>query len=326
MSGRKLRWLGFGLVASARAGLLTLTAMMNAAFAYGAPIDGAVAPATTDVPVQLTSYADTLSSPAADVLSAADATYVASSGYTPPSSYGLPPLGPFNFGTTVPGLGTFDVYNTGGILPYDYGVSLTGDPAFSFVADSQGTSAGLASNVGAQTLMGGFDNVESYANMFNGTTCLICDQFSLLGPGGIDIFTSKTDIPIGALPQFELTTALGSIGSSLPDLYYPLDSWSTGTSALASDPASSLTDIVNPLAASAGSDVSLFLANLGGQIDAALPIAADAAVLAFTGALITGQINAALPIAADAPVSALAGVLIADAAQAIIASLPALIP
>ncbi|HYB37579.1 MAG TPA: hypothetical protein VEF72_18745 [Mycobacterium sp.] len=35
MSGRKLRWLGLGLVASAGSGLLALTSMMNLAFAYG---------------------------------------------------------------------------------------------------------------------------------------------------------------------------------------------------------------------------------------------------------------------------------------------------
>jgi hypothetical protein len=323
MSGRKLRRLGFGLVASAGAGLLTLTAMMNAAFAYGAPIDGAVAPATTDVPVQLTSYADTLSNPVADLLSAADPTYVASWGYTPPSWYGSPPLGAFNF--NIPGL--IDLYNTGAILPYDYGYGLTlgGGPLFSFVAESQGTNSGIASDVGLQTLLGGF---ESYANSFAGTTCLICDQFSLLGPGGVDLITSKTDIPIGALPAFELTTPLGSIGSSLPELTFPLGSWgdTAASSALAVDPASPVTDTVNTLGASAGSDVSVFLANLGGQIDAALPTAADAAVIALGGALITGQVNAALPIAADAFVSALAAALIADAAQGIIASLPALIP
>ncbi|MGO9034703.1 PE-PPE domain-containing protein [Mycobacterium sp.] len=35
MSGRKLRWLGLGLVATGGAGILTLTAMMNSAFAWG---------------------------------------------------------------------------------------------------------------------------------------------------------------------------------------------------------------------------------------------------------------------------------------------------
>ncbi|HZE16165.1 MAG TPA: hypothetical protein VE197_10895, partial [Mycobacterium sp.] len=242
------------------------------------------------------------------------------------SWYGSPPLGAFNF--NIPGL--IDLYNTGAILPHDYGYGLTlgGGPLFSFVAESQGTSSGIASDVGLQTLLGGFDNVESYANSFAGTTCLICDQFSLVGPGGVDLITSKTDIPIGALPAFELTTPLASIGSSLPELTFPLGSWAdtAASSALAVDPASSVTDTVNTLAASALSDVSVFVANLGGQIDAALPIAADAAVVALGGALITGQINAALPIAADAFVSALAAALIADAVQGIIASLPALIP
>jgi hypothetical protein len=35
MSGGKLRWLGLGLVTTAGAGVLALTAIMNSAFAYG---------------------------------------------------------------------------------------------------------------------------------------------------------------------------------------------------------------------------------------------------------------------------------------------------
>lgn len=35
MLGRKIRWLGFALLASTGAGLLALTSMMNSAFAFG---------------------------------------------------------------------------------------------------------------------------------------------------------------------------------------------------------------------------------------------------------------------------------------------------
>ena len=38
MSDHKFRWLGLGLAASARAGLPALTAIINSAFAYGAPL------------------------------------------------------------------------------------------------------------------------------------------------------------------------------------------------------------------------------------------------------------------------------------------------
>jgi hypothetical protein len=37
MTGSKSRWVGFSLVAGASAGLLSLTSMMNSAFAYGRP-------------------------------------------------------------------------------------------------------------------------------------------------------------------------------------------------------------------------------------------------------------------------------------------------
>jgi len=39
MTGRNFRWLGFSLFAGAGVGLLSLTSMMNSAFAYGAPVD-----------------------------------------------------------------------------------------------------------------------------------------------------------------------------------------------------------------------------------------------------------------------------------------------
>jgi hypothetical protein len=39
MTGRNFRWLAFALLASGGAGLLSLTSIMNSAFAYGAPVD-----------------------------------------------------------------------------------------------------------------------------------------------------------------------------------------------------------------------------------------------------------------------------------------------
>jgi hypothetical protein len=46
MAGRKLRWLGFGLVACAGAGTLALTSLMHSAFAYGDTADAATDPTT----------------------------------------------------------------------------------------------------------------------------------------------------------------------------------------------------------------------------------------------------------------------------------------
>lgn len=70
MSGRKLRWLGLGMAATAGAGVLGLTAIMNSAFAYGAVepdvfhCGGCLVPETTEVmggsglPIPPTSYVD----------------------------------------------------------------------------------------------------------------------------------------------------------------------------------------------------------------------------------------------------------------------------
>ncbi|HZE15530.1 MAG TPA: PE-PPE domain-containing protein, partial [Mycobacterium sp.] len=66
MSSRKLRWLTAGLFASASAGLLAITSVMNSAFAYGEPAIAADAadPATalimgtSGIPVPPPTYVD----------------------------------------------------------------------------------------------------------------------------------------------------------------------------------------------------------------------------------------------------------------------------
>jgi PE-PPE domain len=56
MSVRKIRWLGFALLASAGAGLLALTSMMNSAFAFGD--DTALVMGPSGFPVPPTAYVD----------------------------------------------------------------------------------------------------------------------------------------------------------------------------------------------------------------------------------------------------------------------------
>jgi len=51
MSDHKFRRLGLGLVASARAGLLALTAIINSAFAYGAPLADSPPPPVAPVAI-----------------------------------------------------------------------------------------------------------------------------------------------------------------------------------------------------------------------------------------------------------------------------------
>lgn len=284
MSGRKLRSLGFGLVASAGAGLLTLTAMMNSAFAYG-QIGDTASPAA-EIPVQLTAYTDTISNAAADAASSYSSFFS-----------DLPSLPPLILGLNVPGV--FDAFdNVTGVLPWDYAVGLTtgnagglgveawapDNPLFSLVAESVGTTSGawpgVASLVGVETFLGGFTNTESYANTFDptGTTCLICDTFSLLAPGNTDLFSWTTDIPINGSPQFELSTPLFSLGPDLGNAfdYSPLANGfvsdpSAALSSIAGDPAALINDLSTNLGPSIGNDLTTLLTNLSADMSTSIP-------------------------------------------------------
>jgi hypothetical protein len=287
MSGRKLRSLGFGLVASAGAGLLTLTAMMNSAFAYGQI--GDTASSAAEIPVQLTAYTDTISNAAADAASAAAPPYET-------LFASLPSLPPLPLGLNIPGVE--DVFiNITGVLPWDYafGAALgnagglgiqawdPSNPLFTFVAESVGTTGqpwpGVASLVGIETLLGGFTNTESYANTFDptNTTCIICDTFTLLGPFNTPLFSWTSDIPLGGSPQFELTTPLANFGPELGNAfdYSPLANGLVGDpttlmSAIASGPASLMTELTT-LDPTISADLSALLGNLGANLAADVP-------------------------------------------------------
>ncbi len=301
MPGRKLRSLRFGLIASAGVGLLTLTAMINSAFAYGQI--GDTASPTEEIPVQLTAYNDTISNAASDVASSYSSFFS-----------DLPSLPPVILGLNIPG--GFDAFaNTTGVLPWDYAFGLTtgnagglgveawapDNPLFSFVAESVGTTSGAwpgaASLVGVETPLGGFTNTESYANTFDptGTTCLICNTFSLLAPGNsgnTDLFSFTADIPIGGSPQFELSTPLFSLGPDLGNAFdtSPLangfvSDQSAASSSIAGDPAALINDLSTNLGPSIGNDLNTLLTNLSADMSTSMPdllpgnLAADAATV-----------------------------------------------
>lgn len=182
--------------------LLAITTVMCGAFAG---LDRTVMGSSTKKPVELaaSAYSDFLA--------------------------GLPSLPPLDLGINIPGVTeVFD--NVTGVLPWDYGAGLTlgnsgglgiqawdpSSPLFTAVAESVGSNTanpnlwgGAASLVGIETLLGGFTNTESYANLYDplGSTCLICDTFQMLGPGNTDLFQWTTVLPIpfigGGSPEFE---------------------------------------------------------------------------------------------------------------------------
>ena len=239
---------------------------MIGGFGFGSA-DPAAAMRTVHTPVQLAvNGSDTAASAATDVASAASAA-------APPYESlfaSLPSLPPLLLGLNIPGVE--DVFiNITGVLPWDYAFGATlgnsgglgiqawdpSNPPFTFVAESVGTTGqpwpGVGSLMGIETLLGGFTNTESYANTFDptNTTCVICDTFTLLGPLNTELFGSWTsDIPLGGLPQFELTTPLASFGPELGNAfdYSPLANGLVGDpttlmSAVATGPASLMTEL-----------------------------------------------------------------------------------
>jgi hypothetical protein len=125
-----------------------------------------------------------------------------------------PPIFPFN--TSLPGGGY--IYGDGGILPWDfgYGVSPNG-----LALDTGGTDQGLVGLIDYNP-SGPFEisNVETYGNYVwpAGSTepeyyCLICNQFSIELPGMNSPIVSSLNIFTNGLPQLEIDTPWGDIGS-----------------------------------------------------------------------------------------------------------------
>ncbi|MGH3562216.1 MAG: hypothetical protein ACRDTN_10600, partial [Mycobacterium sp.] len=185
-------------------------------------------------------------------------------------------------------------YSTGGYSPYDYGYGInytsnpgyvgpaatgtwpadnpalfSGDPPYTYggyapgstgvlesLAESQGNSHGLASQVGMDYGNWGFQNIESYANQITvaGQTlnCIICDEFSVYGqdwggPDAVPLYDAKVDLFTNALPAFESSIPMLylNFGSDLPELYFPLDSGSAYGST-AADAATAATAAADP--------------------------------------------------------------------------------
>ena len=307
------RALSSQLAATAAAGLLALTTTTVAVPAYGAPIDSALAPATSNAPIALMAYGADTAANTANAGATAVADAAANTGYDafwqalptwPTLTVGLDIPGVFNgfdnlFGWTFwnYGLG-FSIGNDGPLGIQEWAPS---NPFFDVVAESMGTTQGewpgVGSLVGLLTPMGGFTNIESYANWYDptGTTCLICNTFTLLGPDNTDLFSWTTNIPIGGLPQFELTTPLASFGPALGNAFdvSPLangfDDPPAMLSSMASAPAQLVNDLTSTLSASLGptidADVSALLTSLSADVSTTIPnllaanLAADAATI-----------------------------------------------
>ena len=276
------------LAATAAAALLALATTTVAAPAYRAPIDAALAPAASSAPVALMAYgADTAANTAS---TAADAA--ANTGYDA-FWQALPTWPTPTVGLDIPGvLNGFDNLFGWTFWNYGFGFSIGNDgplgiqewapsnPFVDVVAESMGTTQGewpgVGSLVGLLTPMGGFTNIESYANWYDptGTTCLICDTFHLLGPLDTPLFSWTSDIPIPGqgLPEFGLSI-LGTpiFGANLGDAfdYSPLANNFDPPAVLAGAagaPASLVGELGGPMGSNVGADLSALLPSVGTEI------------------------------------------------------------
>jgi hypothetical protein len=284
------------LAALASTGVLSLATTTFVYGATGSVVAGTGADAVSHVPVALmSSVTDTATNAAVDA--------AVNTGAYGALFSALPTWPTPTVGVDIPGV--FSAWdNLFGWVLWNYGLGFSigndgplgiqqwmpSNPFFDVVAESygttQGTWPGVASLVGLLTPLGGFTNTESYANFFDptGTTCLICDTFNLLAPGGTSLFSWTSDIPLPTqgLPEFGLSI-LGTpiFGGNLGDAFdvsalangFPalVNDPPAALSSLATDPTSYFSDYLNGLVTflggptAADADLALLLGSLAGN-------------------------------------------------------------
>ena len=159
MSGRKLRWLGLGLVATGGTSILTLTAMMNSAFAWGDDIGLVIGGSGQPIP-------------GVEYVEAADNLYLDNTSTNPP----LTPDGPiypdltFYQATGTTGLSQYGegLYTPEGAYPHDVHSLLYDYPTDANGFPDQSSSAGqgmtiLESTIAADTAADDTSTVFGYS-------------------------------------------------------------------------------------------------------------------------------------------------------------------
>ncbi len=182
MSGRNLRWLGLGLVATAGAGVLALTAMMNSAFAYG---DAAVtAAADPDPTIGLVMGGSGTPIPGSDYVGAAQSLYILNGPGGVPTYPGTIEPDPYANGLFTPeGLYPLTGVHT---LLFNYPT----DPTTGFPAQSSSVGQGmtiLENAINSNTAAGDVSTVFGYSQSAT-ISSLVMQQ---LDPSG----TPDTSIP-----------------------------------------------------------------------------------------------------------------------------------
>jgi PE-PPE domain len=227
MSGSKFRLFGFGLVAASGAGLLTLTAMMNSAFAYGSGEDIGLVMGGSGLPIPGSAY-----------VGAADQLYIDNL---------LHPIYP---GTTYPDPYANGLFTPEGLYPltgvHTLVLNYPSDPTTGFPALSTSVGQGMAileNAISSNTAAGDISTVFGYSQSstisslvmqqldLSGTPSNIPAQFLLIGDpsapnggllerfAGFETMSGQThDLPLslpalgvsfdGATPANDFTTSI----------------------------------------------------------------------------------------------------------------------
>jgi PE-PPE domain len=185
MSGRKLRWLGLGLVATGGTSILTLTATMNSAFAYADDIGLVIGGSGQPIP-------------GAEYVEAADNLYLDNTSTSPP----LTPDGPiypdltFYQATGTTGLSQYGegLYTPEGAYPHDVHSLLYNYPTAADGFPDLSSSVGqgmtiLESTIAADTAAGDTSTVFGYSQSAT-ISSLVMEQ---LDPGGTNKANSGLD-------------------------------------------------------------------------------------------------------------------------------------
>jgi PE-PPE domain len=264
MSDRKLRWLGLGLVATAGAGVLGLSAMMNPAFAHADDSDIGLVMGGSDLPV-----------PGPDYVEAADGLYLNNPGttlYPDLTFYQATPTNPFGNGLFTPE-GAYPLFG-GGVqqLYYNYPLNADGFPSLS-TSVGQGAAI-LESTIQADMAAGDASTVFGYSqsSTLSGVTMQLLDPSGTPETGPLDpqfLLVADPNGPNGGL--FERFNGFETLSGNTT--VNPLSLASLGINFNGATPADDFTTNVYSLEYDGLADFPRYPINLLSDVNAFLGIA-----------------------------------------------------
>ena len=263
MPDRKLRWLGLGLVATASAGVLGLSAMMNPAFAHADDTDIGLVMGGSDLPIPGPTYVE-----------AADGLYLNNPGttlYPDLTFYQATPANEFGNGLFTPE-GAYPLFG-GGVqqLYYNYPLNSDGFPSLS-TSVGQGAAI-LESTILANQAAGDASTVFGYSqsSTLSGVTMQLLDPSGTPETGPLDpqfLLVADVNAPNGGI--FERFNGFETLSGNTT--VNPLSLASLGLNFNGATPADDFTTNIYTLEYDGLSDFPRYPINLLSDINAFLGV------------------------------------------------------